>query len=521
MKITVCIPLYNGVEFLTDTLVSVKEQTYTDFVCIIGVNGHGQNGGDVLPRVKSILDSLNDKRFQVVNLPNVNGISEADNALLELAQTEWVAHLDADDTWHIQKLEVQTMIVKQLNERGIDVDLVGTSCQYFGTLNHVPQLPHGLLSEASFKNTNPIVHSSILVKKSKISYPSEEGGVVPQDYAAYLNMIGKGSYIYNSEHVLTFHRIYQQSHFNASGKQNPTLVADRFFGKNTIELQTTQSKTQPQEPPPTVVTAFYDMPSKFPKETYINWIRNFFENVPCNLVVFLEEQNRLLVEQMRSKYADRTKIIILPRANWTANTHWPQQMWEEQLAKDTEKNIHSPDLYKIWYEKKEFVLRAIELNPFNSDKYVWCDAGLVRSEETKLWMYNFPRAQRIPEDRMLLLQIDPFTEDDCVLQQDGLYGNFQNKNRIGGGIQAATKSTWKSWAKRYDVMMQNYLTAKRFVGKDQSIMASLILEEPTSALCIKPPKGRYSHPIDCWFFLALWLGATQERYNLLVSVYNF
>lgn len=505
--ITICIPLYNGIDFLTETLHSVKNQTYKDYICRIGVNGHGQTGGEVYKKAIQIVESLNDNRFTVINMPHVKGIAEADNALLELANSDWIAHLDADDIWHPQKLEVQLNILKQLNEKGFDVDLIGTACKYFGTLNHSPQLPYGLLSENAFKTTNPIVHSSILVKKAKIKYPSEEGGVIPQDYAAYLDMIGKGSYIYNSEHVLTFHRIYDTSHFNASGKQNPVLVADRFFGK----------QEQPQSNSATVVTAFYDMPSKFPKETYVNWIRNFFENVDCYLVVFIEEENKALVEQLRSKYMDKTKIIILPRAIWIANTRWTHQLWADEMQKDSENKIHSPDLYKIWYEKKEFVLRAIELNPFNHSKYVWCDAGLVRSQETLSWMTNFANAERIHEDKMLLLQIDPFTEDDCVLQPDGLYGNFKEKNRIGGGIQAATKETWKSWSQRYDVMMQKYLTANRFVGKDQSIMASLILENPTSALLIKPPKGRYSHPLDTWFFLALWLGANKYRWNLLLE----
>jgi hypothetical protein len=34
---------------------------------------------------------------------------------------------------------------------------------------------------------------------------------------------------------------------------------------------------------------------------------------------------------------------------------------------------------------------------------------------------------------MLLLQIDPFKDDDLVRQEDGLYGTFINKNRIGAG----------------------------------------------------------------------------------------
>ena len=45
--VTVLVPLYNGIEFLEECLTSVKGQFFTDWTCIIGVNGHGDDGGDV------------------------------------------------------------------------------------------------------------------------------------------------------------------------------------------------------------------------------------------------------------------------------------------------------------------------------------------------------------------------------------------------------------------------------------------------------------------------------------------
>jgi glycosyltransferase involved in cell wall biosynthesis len=45
-SISVLIRLYNGVEYLSDSLKSVLDQTFTDWELLIGVNGHGANGGD-------------------------------------------------------------------------------------------------------------------------------------------------------------------------------------------------------------------------------------------------------------------------------------------------------------------------------------------------------------------------------------------------------------------------------------------------------------------------------------------
>jgi glycosyltransferase involved in cell wall biosynthesis len=504
--ITICIPLFNGIEYIKDTLISIRQQVYSNWRVIIGVNGHGQDGGSVFIRVKEILSLLQDDRFRLVNLPDAKGVAQADNALIELAETEWIAHLDADDMWHPQKLELQISALNNLYENKQAIDLIATQCQYFGSMNTRPIIPTGLLKECDFKSTNPIVHSSILFKKGAIVYPSEENGVIPQDYAAFLDLLGKGGKFFTIEHPLTLHRIYQTSHFNASGKQNPGLVGTRFWGADY------------DAPPSTVVSAFYKMPSKFDENQYMNWARMFL-SIPSYLILFTEEEHAKIFEEIRRPFADRTRIIILPRSEWTANLKWGDEIWKEQLAKDPENKIHSPDLYKIWYEKKEFVLKAIDINPFNHDTYVWADIGLVRSEEVRGWMPNFARADRIPRDKMLLLQIDPFKDDDLVRQEDGLYGTFINKNRIGGGIQAATISIWRNWAARYDTMMKRYISAGRFIGKDQSIMASMIIDEPGQVLLLKS-YGYYNNPINTWFFLGLWLGANSKRFNELIKGYQ-
>jgi hypothetical protein len=94
---------------------------------------------------------------------------------------------------------------------------------------------------------------------------------------------------------------------------------------------------------------------------------------------------------------------------------------------------HSPELYAIWYEKKEFVKRTIETNPFSSDKFIWCDAGCLRYPQWTPNVYNFGQEKNIPDDKMLLLQVFPFTEEEINQETPR---KFEIVNRIGGGIQA-------------------------------------------------------------------------------------
>ena len=125
--ITICIPLYNGIEYLEETLTGVRRQVYSRWRVIVGINGHGSDGGEVFK--KAIELAKMDDRIQVINMPTVKGISQADNTLIALAETDWIAHLDADDVWAPQKLEFQVQTLKALQKAGQEVDLISTHCR--------------------------------------------------------------------------------------------------------------------------------------------------------------------------------------------------------------------------------------------------------------------------------------------------------------------------------------------------------------------------------------------------------
>ena len=223
MKVSILIPLYNGVEYIEECLESVKGQFHADFECIIGVNGHGDNGGECLKTVCLILEKIKDDRFRVVNLPNVKGAPSAINALVGIATSNWVAHLDADDKWHPMKLRTQ---VNAIQDNSV-IDVCGTWCQYFGDWNGGPQIPGGFVPPDVFHRMNPMVHSSILIRKELAFYTDE---FVTYDYDCWVRRLVEGKVFYNVPLPLTYHRVYSTSAFNASGQQKPELVRLKYFG---------------------------------------------------------------------------------------------------------------------------------------------------------------------------------------------------------------------------------------------------------------------------------------------------
>ena len=265
--------------------------------------------------------------------------------------------------------------------------------------------------------------------------------------------------------------------------------------------------------PATVVSAYYQMPSKHSIEQYKIWIRSFLESISCYLVFFTDNTSKEFIEDCRKDYKDKTHIVILDRNSWKAQT-FGEEFWQKQFEKCEEKTIHkSPELLKVWYEKKEFVKRAIELNPFNHEDFVWTDAGfLARRPEVINLIKDYPNANRIPTNRILMLNYWPFTLRDNI-ELHGIIGGGSGKPRIQGAIIAAHKDIWYKYDTAYDLMIQKYIKADLYIGMDQSIMASIVLnhKELVSLLELKPISP------EPWFYLGLWLGVNERLYKLFNS----
>lgn len=275
-----------------------------------------------------------------------------------------------------------------------------------------------------------------------------------------------------------------------------------------------EGRFQQKPTQPTVVSSYYPMKSKHSLESYRNWIRQFLEILDCPLVFFTEEGTTEFILSCRQKFLDKTKIVAYPREQWTANIKFPHGFWDAQWALDPEKNIHSPELYKIWYEKKEFVKRAIELNPFESNDFVWCDAGILRHTGMIPLIKQFPVGERIPTDRFLMANTWPFTRNDEVavtINGETFVGGASGKPRIGGNILAADAKVWDTFSAAYDKMVEKFLGAKLFIGKDQTILTTLLLEH-RSMFSLVDSKQFFFDP---WVFILVWLGAPPRLFEFL------
>lgn len=108
--ISIVIPAFNAASVLDDALRSIQHQQYRHFEAIVIDDGSTDDTASVVRHFVA-----QDRRFVLVQQPN-RGISAARNAGLAAARGEWIAFLDADDTWFPDKLTRQVQCVHDFPE---------------------------------------------------------------------------------------------------------------------------------------------------------------------------------------------------------------------------------------------------------------------------------------------------------------------------------------------------------------------------------------------------------------------
>jgi len=99
-SVSVCIPVYNGEQFLAETIRSVLDQTYRDFELVILDNASTDRSGE-------IARSFDDPRIRLERNPETLPQGENWNRIVELARGPLVKVVCADDLLHPRCLELQ------------------------------------------------------------------------------------------------------------------------------------------------------------------------------------------------------------------------------------------------------------------------------------------------------------------------------------------------------------------------------------------------------------------------------
>lgn len=201
--ISILMPIYNGIEFIEESVSSVLKQSFTEWELIIGINGHPPKS-EIYNIAKSY--EAKNNQIRVYDLIDIRGKSNALNHMLQYCKYDYVAILDVDDIWMDNKLQTQFIYC-------FVYDVIGSQCVYFGSMEGItPRIPLNDISDADFSLCNPMINSSVMMRKELCYWNSENDGV--EDYELWLKLRKQGKRFYNCHDILVKHRIHQTSAFN-------------------------------------------------------------------------------------------------------------------------------------------------------------------------------------------------------------------------------------------------------------------------------------------------------------------
>jgi glycosyltransferase involved in cell wall biosynthesis len=189
VEVSVIIPCYCCSETLDRALDSVLSQSALPKEIIL-VDDCSDDGNKTLAVMSSFKESNPHIIVKLIVLEKNSGPGSARNAGWELATSPYVAFLDADDSWHPKKLEIQSALMRSHPE----VDLTGHA-----TLNlskdiaphNLPPLQPEAVSRVRLLLSNFLPMRSIMLKTSLVErfYPGKRQA---EDYLLWLTLACSG-----------------------------------------------------------------------------------------------------------------------------------------------------------------------------------------------------------------------------------------------------------------------------------------------------------------------------------------
>lgn len=119
--ISVVIPMYNSEKSIIKCIESVLSQTKKDIIQEIIVVNDGSTDNSEKKIIEKFLENINNGFIKIISIPN-SGVSKARNVGIKNSSGNWIAFLDSDDRWNVNKIE------KQLNyiDKYPNIKFIGT-----------------------------------------------------------------------------------------------------------------------------------------------------------------------------------------------------------------------------------------------------------------------------------------------------------------------------------------------------------------------------------------------------------
>lgn len=228
-KVSVILSNYNGEQYLNESISSVLKQTYTDFEFIIVDDASTDSS-------REVINSYNDSRIKRYYAEKNRHIAYSLNKALEMVSGEYIARIDSDDIWEINKLELQVWYMDEHRECGACFTKVNIIDEYSAIANDIYEEYYRMFNDVENKSQiewirfffykgNCLCHPSVVMRKSVLE---NVGGyhlayVPAEDYELWSRIVMHYP-IFVMEEKLVRYR-WEESENKISGKTNGRIYA--------------------------------------------------------------------------------------------------------------------------------------------------------------------------------------------------------------------------------------------------------------------------------------------------------
>ncbi len=197
--VSVVIPTYNSEAFISEALISVLNQTYTNIEVIVIDDCSNDS---TVPIINDFL--VKDSRVIFHQLIQNSGAAIARNKGIQIANGEFIAFLDSDDKWLQNKIEIQLKLIEEkkcavvfssyycMNEQGELLDK---------TVEALPELNFSKILKCNYIGNLTGMYS--VSKIGKLYTPDIRKR---QDWALWINAIKNGGIAYGVSEPLAIYR---------------------------------------------------------------------------------------------------------------------------------------------------------------------------------------------------------------------------------------------------------------------------------------------------------------------------
>ncbi len=200
--VSIITPSYNSSEFISETIQSVLDQTFTDWEMIIVDDCSIDNSVRV---IQSFIEK--DTRIKLIQLSKNSGTAIARNVAIKAARGRYIAFLDGDDFWLPDKLEKQLAFM-QMNNYAFSYtsyDKIDENSKVFSYIGAPERVSYyDLLKTCSIGCLTSMYDAEYF---GKVYMPNN---TKREDFATWLILLKKIKYAYGMKETLAKYRVYNR-----------------------------------------------------------------------------------------------------------------------------------------------------------------------------------------------------------------------------------------------------------------------------------------------------------------------